>query len=131
MPRAFLAGVLALSLALPMAAAGVPVPGTPVGEFCVNVNTDTCSTSGFTAAMPYNFGFIGAFMGTFQLITDAPGFHHTSTCTGILAGAFVLDPDTIVGECVHVGTLPPPGVPITLTCLSEGTGVVACSVTQY
>jgi hypothetical protein len=120
----------ALALAVPAALAGVPVPGTPVGLVCVDVNTDECTASGFTPGAGYGFGLQGAFTGHVVLAIDAPGYHHTYTCDGVVAAGFVLDPGNVLGSpCVHEGAAPPSGLPLALGCTSDGVGVVACMVT--
>jgi hypothetical protein len=118
----------ALVLAAPLAAAGIALPGTPAGDYCFNVNTDTCVAGPYTSTLGYGFGFQGVFVGTAQLVMDAPGYHHVYTCKDmVLAGVLPLSTSSLLAECDHdIAPTPPAGVPITMTCTSEGTGVVNC-----
>lgn len=123
--------LLAAALAAPAALAGTVIPATPTGEHCINVNTDTCSVGGFVSTLGWGYGFEGVFEGTYSIIMDGGGVHHEFRCHGVLAGILEIDVNNIFPECDHIGNPPPTGVPITMTCETEGTGVVACSITEF
>ncbi|HEV8360037.1 MAG TPA: hypothetical protein VGR28_06245 [Candidatus Thermoplasmatota archaeon] len=124
------AAVLAALLLAGPALAGVALPASQAGLYCINFNTDTCSVGTFTSLGLYGMGFMGAFEGTMTMTIEGPGAFHQFICRGILVTGTVIDPDpnVIFGVCDHVGTFPPAGIPLTMRCDTEGTGVVLCSV---
>ncbi|MCA1814212.1 MAG: hypothetical protein LC624_09725 [Halobacteriales archaeon] len=125
---------LALAAALvasPLGLASLALPSTPVSAFCLNVGTDTCTAAPYTPIGNYGYQFLGVFVGTVQIVTDAPGIHHAYTCTNaVLLGFAAFDPASVFSDCQHEGDRPPAGVPITLSCNSEGVGVVTCSLLE-
>ncbi|HEV8360392.1 MAG TPA: hypothetical protein VGR28_08075 [Candidatus Thermoplasmatota archaeon] len=122
-----LVALLAVGLAVltaPVALAGVATPGTPVGEDCVLVDTDSCSTGGavFTVGQ-YVMGVSGQFTGTITMTIAGGSAVRTQTCTGTLYGAVMFP-----GGCSSTGAFPPAGVSISMSCSASGSGLVACAV---
>ncbi|MCA1812987.1 MAG: hypothetical protein LC624_03430, partial [Halobacteriales archaeon] len=113
---------------------GTPVGPFPGGMHCAVQDSDTCTVGPYTAINGYGWGFEGLFIGDLDLVLDTPGFHHEFVCTNIvLVGPLQTDPSNlplglVFPDCVHEGTDPPQDLPVTMTCISRGMGVAACSL---
>lgn len=119
---------LVLALVAAPALAGIPVGPAPGGMHCVVVNTDTCTVGPFQSLLGYGTGFEGAFVGDIQLITEAEGYWHSVTCPDAILVGMLPFSSAIFSTCFHEGVDPPLDLPVTMTCVSRGTGAFACSV---
>jgi hypothetical protein len=127
--RALLLFALALVVLGPAAMAGISLPTTPAGAHCILQDTDTCvGDAPFTSLGPYGMGFNGLFLGTLGLTLDGGGYHHELICRNLNVAGLWLDTENVFGTCDHIGMFPPAGIPMALSCRSEGTGIALCSM---